>query len=748
MSPQPDTQTADSEISVSVVICAHTMDRIDALRAAIASVLVQEQPACDIIVVCDHNPELLALVAGEYPGVTVVANNATRGLSGARNTGLNLATGSVIAFLDDDATAEPDWLSMIARAYLDPKVIAAGGDITPVWPDRRPVWWPREFDWVIGCSYLGLPTTAGPVRNLIGCNMSIRSDVVRSIGGFRENLGRVGDNGAGCEETELFIRALEKFPGHVVQLDPEARVHHGIAPSRTRLQYFLARCRAEGRGKADMIRIVGKNSGLSSETTYVRKTLPAGIARGVRDAAKGDFAGLARAGTILLGFGSTAASYLVARARAPFRRPVTPPFQPFLITEVDVEKDLPDLQRIDAETGDLFGAAWVLVRAKEQPVRILELPFGDTDISGEDLAEAIRRDTTEVPPPPIPGATGATAPHVSVVIATRDRAESLKRCLESLMAQTYDNMDIVVVDNAPSSSETETLIAEAYEKTGKVTYVREDIPGLGRAHNSGFAAASGEVIAFTDDDVLVDSAWVASIAANFASSDRIGCVTGLILPAELQTRAQLWTERHGGFGKGLHRKVYDAGQSPAENPLFPYTAGAFGSGANMAFRRETLVKMGGFDNALGAGTLAKGGDDLAAFVAAIQAGYQLVYEPGAMVWHFHRRQEGGMRRQAFGYGFGLGAYLTKQIVDDPERLIFFVRKFPAAVRHIASPKSDKMARLPDDYPRWFVWSERLGILMGAPGYLRSLRATRRIDREQSSLVMAQAENPVKGQINH
>ena len=335
-----------------------------------------------------------------------------------------------------------------------------------------------------------------------------------------------------------------------------------------------------------------------------------------------------------------------------------------------------------------------------------------------------RKKTTKDPKP----VKSQDDPILSVVVPIYNSEQHLRRCLDSLLDQTYEPMDIVVVDNAPASSVTAELITEVYAPTGRVRYVREDVPGLGRAHNTGFAAATGEVIAFTDDDVIVDKAWVATIAANFAHSARIGCVTGLILPAELQTRAQYWTEQHGGFGKGLSRKVFDPETGHEDDPLFPYTAGAFGSGANMAFRRETLDRMNGFDASLGAGTIARGGDDLAGFVAALQAGYQLAYEPGAIVWHHHRRSEDGMRRQADGYGVGLGAYLTKQIVDDPKTLFFFARKFPAAFAHLFSKKSSKMSRLPQDYPRRLVWSERLGIIMGVPGYLRSRYKSRRIQK--------------------
>jgi len=205
----------------------------------------------------------------------------------------------------------------------------------------------------------------------------------------------------------------------------------------------------------------------------------------------------------------------------------------------------------------------------------------------------------------------------------------------------------------------------------------------------------------------------------------VGCVTGLILPAELETRAQFWTERHGGFGKGFTRRIFDFEGNRPPGPLFPFTAGQFGSGANMAFSMEAIRRIGGFDPALGAGTLARGGDDLASFCAVLKAGYQLIYEPEAIVWHYHRRGEEGMRRQAFGYGVGLGAYLTKLIVDKPSTVFQLFRALPAGLAHMFGPSAPKNQRLPDDYPASLVWRERLGILAGLPGYLQSRAASKR-----------------------
>lgn len=713
-------------MSVSLVICAYSSKRLDRLEAAIRSALDQDHADVEVIVVIDHNPELLSIVAGEFPQVRVVANQGQRGLSDARNTGVALAGKDVVAFLDDDAVAEVDWLTRLMAHYDDPAVMAVGGGIVPVWPEARPRWFPAEFDWVIGCSYRGLPDKVAPVRNLIGCNMSVRRQCLDAVGGFKTDLGRVADNAAGCEETEFFIRLKARLPGAIILFDPSARVRHFISEDRTGWAYFAGRCRSEGRGKAMMAQLVEGAPHLSSEGAYVRRVLPLAVLRGLGDAARGDLGGLARSAATVAGLGMTTAAYVGRRLSLAWagQRPV-PEFAPIRIVDADLATGLPDLVRTDPATGQGYGMAWCLIRDGGQPVKIMEVPLEREILPAQAFRTLVMADLQVRPPPPIAPATGPTAPHVTVVIATRDRADSLKPCLESLLVQTYRDMDIVVVDNAPSSSETFDLIEKVYAPLARVTYVLEEKAGLARAHNAGVAAASGEIIAFTDDDVIVDPSWVAAIAANFALSARIGCVTGLILPAELETRAQYWTERHGGFGKGLARKVFDPLQGHRYGPLFPFATGAFGSGANMAFRRETLARMGGFDAALGAGTLARGGDDLSGFFAALQAGYQLVYEPGAIVWHHHRRSEDGMRRQAYGYGVGLGAYLTKLVVDDPARIGTFLRRSPAAFRHLFSRRSGKLDRLPADYPRRLVWSERWGIVMGVPGYLRSRAALRR-----------------------
>jgi len=300
--------------TATVVICAHTEERWDDIVAAVASVRAQDRPAEQLVVVIDHNPELFARASTELtgPSTLVVANDGSRGESGARNAGVAVATGEVLAFLDDDATAEPAWLGGLLRWYDDPEVLGVGGAADPNWDTRRPHWFPTEFDWVVGCSYRGLPTRADTIRNLMGCNMSFRRDVIERAGGFYDGLGRTGNNGFGCSETEFCIRARRLLGGRFV-FEPAARIHHRVPRARTTWRYFAARCRAEGRSKALLADREGRDQALELEKAYVRRTLPTGVARGLRGITRRD-GGLTRSLAIVAGAGWTATGYLAGSA--------------------------------------------------------------------------------------------------------------------------------------------------------------------------------------------------------------------------------------------------------------------------------------------------------------------------------------------------------------------------------------------------------------------------------------------------
>ncbi|MER5866308.1 glycosyltransferase family 2 protein [Kitasatospora sp. NPDC002040] len=268
-------------LTLTVVVCSYTMGRWSDLVAAVRSLQQQRRPAEEVLLVVDHCPELAVRAAGVLAGVRVVANRERPGLSGARNTGVALAQGEVVAFLDDDATADPDWTEQLMAAYRDPRVLGVGGLVRPRWEIGRPSWFPPEFDWVVGCSYRGMPEQGGPVRNFIGANMSFRRAELVAAGGFRPDLGRVGNRPLGCEETELCIRLAAGRPEAELRYEPAAGVSHRVPEGRTNWAYFRSRCYAEGLSKAVVARHTGRGPALACERRYLRSVIPRGMARSI-----------------------------------------------------------------------------------------------------------------------------------------------------------------------------------------------------------------------------------------------------------------------------------------------------------------------------------------------------------------------------------------------------------------------------------------------------------------------------------
>ena len=305
------------ELRSSVVICAYTEDRLQHIHAAIDSVREQRQPAAEVILVVDNNPALYKRLITELPDVTVMENSETPGLSGARNTGAQHARGDVIAFLDDDATAEPDWLAALAAAYQNPDVIGVGGLILPRWETARPAWLPEEFYWVIGCNYAGMPGSGQRIRNPFGANMSFRRTAFELVDGFRSDIGRTATGRPlGCEETEFCIRLGQRLPRSWMVMEHGAVARHFVPDARCTFSYFTSRCYAEGMSKAQVAQAVGSDDGLSAERGYATRVLPRGVVRGIADSFRGDLSGLGRAGAIIVGLSVTAAGYAMGRARA------------------------------------------------------------------------------------------------------------------------------------------------------------------------------------------------------------------------------------------------------------------------------------------------------------------------------------------------------------------------------------------------------------------------------------------------
>jgi glycosyltransferase involved in cell wall biosynthesis len=310
----PEVSAETRPVSITVVVCAYTADRLDVLAESIESLRAQRLPPLEVVLVIDHNPELLERCGRRFPDVTVIPNEAGKGLSGARNTGVSRCRGDVVAFLDDDAFASPDWLARLAEVYHDPSVIGVGGTVSPRWQEGRPPWFPPEFDWVVGCTHSGMPDGVEAVRNLVGANMSFRREALLEAGGFRRELGRVGTLPVGCEETDLCIRMGDRWPQARIVYDPDASVEHLVPPARATVAYFRRRCASEGRSKAVLAKLVGSRAGLSAERSYARRTLPLGVLSDLRDAARGDGGGLRRAAMIVWGLASTSWGYVRAAA--------------------------------------------------------------------------------------------------------------------------------------------------------------------------------------------------------------------------------------------------------------------------------------------------------------------------------------------------------------------------------------------------------------------------------------------------
>lgn len=309
--------------TASVVVCVYTEKRWFDITAAVGSVAAQDVAPVETIVVVDHNPRLLERAEREFgpAGVRVIANERTQGLSGARNTAVAAATGEVVVFLDDDAAARPGWLAALLAPYEDPDVIGVGGVAHPKWPGRRPRTLPGavpgdpdatgELDWVVGCTYTGQPVERAEMRNLMGCNMSLRAAVFTRVGGFAEDMGRIGKNPLGCEETELCIRARQAYvaDGRAPRIlfEPRAAVDHRVSDDRVSWRYLLRRGWAEGISKAAVSKVVGTGDSLSTESSYAMKVLPAGVLREARDRNP------ASAAAIVACFGVTAAGYVRGR---------------------------------------------------------------------------------------------------------------------------------------------------------------------------------------------------------------------------------------------------------------------------------------------------------------------------------------------------------------------------------------------------------------------------------------------------
>ncbi len=414
------------------------------------------------------------------------------------------------------------------------------------------------------------------------------------------------------------------------------------------------------------------------------------------------------------------------------------------ILELELADGLEAIPGIDP-CGTPWSAALVLVRVFTEPIGILAMTVSPEGIAVEELALAISSELGEevgsrlsacglqwsghVPvdglrpdriPPFLEGRelALADAPSITVAICTRDRPEGLSRVLASLRGQEYPSLQVLVVDNAPLDDRSR-LVAAEHASHLDLSYVVERRPGLSRARNRSIDVSDSEIIAWIDDDEECDPWWAAELARGFVEHPDADAVSGMILPAEIETPAQLWFERYGGHSKGrdFTPAVFSWRTSTAQSPLYPLPP--FGTGGSMAFRREAIERIGRFDCALGAGTPTLAGEDTAAFSTLLFLGGTMVWQPTALVRHWHRRDLDALSRLFRGYGRGLGAFYASMILRHPESLPELVRLAPQALKDLTSPDGLRLGGIGEDFPRGLLKTHRTGLLQGPAMYVRA-----------------------------
>ncbi|HEX5505872.1 MAG TPA: glycosyltransferase [Thermomicrobiales bacterium] len=766
---------------MSVVIA--TRDRPDQLDACLRALLAVEHPAYEVVVV-DNAPRTdgtRALLDRAYAGEPRLryAREDRPGLSWARNRGIREARGEVIAFTDDDVVVDRHWLAGLAVGFASAEDVACvTGLVLPLELETPAQVWFEEFGgFGKGCARrvfdLGAHRPADPLypyaagRFGSGNNMAFRAAALRALGGFDPALGA----GAlvGGEDLDIFYRLIAG--GQRLVYEPAALVHH----AHRREYAALRRQLADGGVAGFLTKAVLADPRRALD---LARRLPRGLAYALgprsaknarkrpgypRDLALAEWRGMLR-GPVAYLRSRRRAARLARCAGSSDAHPAhqvgaeTPAVGPLRLLELDLDRPLPDLPAVDPATGRRYSRALALARLHGAPLGLVELTLGEDGLCA---AEAARRvwaalgpaitmhlehdglpasealDARGLPPGDTPPSCAterarclAGAPFVSVVVPTHNRPEQVAACLRSVLASDYPRYEVVVVDNAPASAATADLIRREFGGDARVRYLREDRPGASWARNRGLLAARAEYVAFIDDDVVVDRHWLAALVAGFSRAADVACVTGNILPRELETPAQVWLEERGGFSRGFAPRVFDLAAHRPPRRLYPYCAMVFGSGANMAFRAATLRALGGFDPALDPAGPARGGEDFSAFFEVIARGHRLVYEPAALVWHRHHREDAALRRQMHGWGVGFAAYLTKCLLERPARLPAFAFEAAASLLAFLAGSRRRMGALatthPADLTRELWRIERRGYLAGPAAYLRGRRHARRI----------------------
>jgi glycosyltransferase involved in cell wall biosynthesis len=323
---------------------------------------------------------------------------------------------------------------------------------------------------------------------------------------------------------------------------------------------------------------------------------------------------------------------------------------------------------------------------------------------------------------------------ITVVVCTRNRPEQLSKCLAALRKVDYNPIEILIVDNAPTGTETKDIVEALAQDDPRFRYTCEPRAGLSRARNHGLTQARFDQIAFTDDDVSVAEGWPAALAAGFASDPGAVCITGLVVPSSLDTSAERYFDSRYAWGEAFEAQRYNLDEHRHPGRLYPFTAGTFGTGANFAVQRDAVSKIGGFDPLLGAGSTTRGGEDLDIFLRLVLAGERICYLPSAIVWHRHRSDTQALAQQIHSYGYGTGAYLVKHLLNRNLSTSFLCRGLLEKTADTGSRmRQASQASQFGGYGTWLGLSEVAGVLTGSWLYYRASRRVRQGETLASSL---------------
>jgi len=725
---------------VTVVIA--TRGRPESLDRCIRQVLACDHPAVTVLVV-DNDPvdDHTAAVVNAFDNPNVVyIREPRRGASVGRNRGLREARTEIVAFTDDDTEVDSSWLHKLAGAFAtDSELVCLSG---PVLAARlatdEELAAEHALSWTKGFEPRRFSLADPPPESSIfpfspglfgvGANLAVRADVARDLGGFDEALGP-GSASHGGEDCEFMVRLV--LAGHVVGYEPSVLVWHHHRTSGEALHVQL---RGYAVGLGAFLAKVALDRGARAAAM---RRVPAAVVQLHRISARGSAAGdvMPESSDRRRWTGLLVGPWAYLRARRAARRAggQVPPLtrrrrnydssatdpDVIYITEIDVRHD-PGQMSADV-VGSHYQRAQVLVRDGRRTVDVVRVPVRDgvLDMTGLDAsAQGSTPDDSRYPASPLRA--------VSIVIPTVARPAALVRCVKSLLGTGYPDLEVIVVDNRPDPGAIDRWQA-LVASDARIHYLAEPRPGASAARNAGVATARGDYIGFVDDDIEVDRWWLHNLAAELANPE-VDCVTSLVLPAHLETRAQRVFEQMKGFGQGARRRQFgpDLWERDPSKALAP---GRFGPGGCALWRRSTLERLGGFDQRLGPGTPSQAGEDLYLFLCLVREGGCVVYQPDAVAWHEHAADWSELRTRIRGYGAGMAALQLLNVLRHPRDVIPLARVLPARLRQVVLVPSTSTEQAHtvggDRPPRSLVFDQLLGMASGPISLARGARAHRR-----------------------